>query len=97
MRRFHFGDRSNPRSTGVLATYPQTKPCSTCDITRTRRGKPKNLGSLPIRNLGQGKAMDQLPKRAASSQRSFWAGLLLDASVAASCIGCSIALMTWIG
>jgi len=41
--------------------------------------------------------MVQLQKLAARSKLSPWFGVLVDASVAASCIGCSIALIAWIG
>ncbi|MFI8660087.1 hypothetical protein ACIGKR_08860 [Rhodococcus qingshengii] len=41
--------------------------------------------------------MVQLRSDNASSKDSFWSGLLVDASLVASCIAGSIALVVWIG
>lgn len=68
-----------------------------CELAPNDASKSIGLGNLLFENLRQGKVMVQLRNLGAGAKDSFWSGLLVDASLVASCIGGSIALVAWIG
>lgn len=68
-----------------------------CELAPNHASKSRDFGTLLLEDLRQGKVMVQLRSTNLSSKDSFWSGLLVDASLVASCIAGSIALVVWIG